>query len=194
MTPSPEPRELREALPHLITILYLLRERCVEAELEPQPYLGNTIITLNEIATVLETIGHILVSDEAHDLADRNPSWFMDAANVVERIADGIFIGLTRFIVLHHHRLLTLYGDGLSDAGFRTDVVHGKVLEPGLFSKEAVHTQNGTPRLCFSSRSSFACFGLGRSDMIRVPTVVSQKRFRPVVEPRDVGCLQGRLR
>ena len=71
----------------MVTILYLLRERCVEAELEPQPYLGDTIITLSEIATVLETIAHILISDETYDLADRNPSWFMDAANVLERIA-----------------------------------------------------------------------------------------------------------
>lgn len=73
-----------EATPHLITLLYTVRERCVAAEREPQPYLGDALITPQEIAAVLETIALLLQSDETYELAGRNPSWYSDAARVVE--------------------------------------------------------------------------------------------------------------
>ncbi len=81
--------ERGEAKPPLITILYLLRERCVEAELEPQPYLGDQTITSQEIATVLETITHWMISEDMVEFLGYNPSWFSDAAAVVEQIAYG---------------------------------------------------------------------------------------------------------
>jgi hypothetical protein len=73
-----------EALPHLITLLYIIRERCVEFEREVQPWLGDEAITVGEIATMLETIAQLLISDEVYDFAGHNPSWFADAARVVE--------------------------------------------------------------------------------------------------------------
>lgn len=76
-----------EAMPKLLTILYMLRERCIQAELEPQPYLGDLLITPAEIAAVLEAIAELLISDGSCELAGRNPSWFNDAARVVERLA-----------------------------------------------------------------------------------------------------------
>jgi len=76
-----------EATPHLHTILYTLRERCVQAELEPQPCPGDQLISPAEIAAVLETIARQMVSDDTYDLVGRNPSWFTDAALVVERLA-----------------------------------------------------------------------------------------------------------
>ena len=78
-----------EALPPLLTMLYLLRERCVAAELELQPWLGDQTITPAEIATVLETIRQLMVSDGWEELAGHNPSWFSDAALVVERLGQG---------------------------------------------------------------------------------------------------------
>ena len=33
------------ATPHLITLLFTIRERCVAAEQEPRPYLGDALIT-----------------------------------------------------------------------------------------------------------------------------------------------------
>jgi len=71
---------------YLVTMMYLLQQHCLAAEREPQPYLGDETITPQEIAAVLETIGHMLMSDETMDFAGRNPSWFMDAARVVERL------------------------------------------------------------------------------------------------------------
>ncbi|MCG3207184.1 MAG: hypothetical protein FOGNACKC_00784 [Anaerolineae bacterium] len=76
-----------EATPHLVTLLYIIRERCVAAELEPRPYLGDVLITPQEIAAVLETIALLLQSDGSYELAGRNPSWFSDAALLVERLA-----------------------------------------------------------------------------------------------------------
>jgi len=76
-----------EGLPHLHTILYTLRERCVQVEQEPQPYLGDQLITPIEIATVLETIAQVMMSEDISDLAGYNPSWFIDAALVVDRLA-----------------------------------------------------------------------------------------------------------
>ena len=80
--------ERGEATEYLLTIIYLMRERCFHVEHELQPYLGDQLITLSEIATVLETIGQIMRSDENFDFADHNPSWFMDAANLLEQIAE----------------------------------------------------------------------------------------------------------
>ena len=77
-----------EALPHLITILYTIRERCVQMEREPQPWMMDRMITPTEIATVLETIAHWMVSEGMEELADHNASWFSDAALVVERMVD----------------------------------------------------------------------------------------------------------
>ncbi len=74
------------ARPHLHTILYLLRDRCVQAEREPQPALGDQLITATEIAAALETIAQQMISDQTYDLAGYNPSWFIDAALVVERL------------------------------------------------------------------------------------------------------------
>jgi hypothetical protein len=76
-----------EALPHLITLLYTIRERCVEAEREPQPWLGDRAITPGEIAGVLETIAQLMISDGTHNLAGHNPSWFTDAARIVEHLS-----------------------------------------------------------------------------------------------------------
>jgi hypothetical protein len=75
-----------EALPHLITLLYVIRERCVEAEREPQPWLGDQAITPGEIAGVLETIAQVMMSDGNYNLARHNPGWFTDAARVVEQL------------------------------------------------------------------------------------------------------------
>jgi hypothetical protein len=75
-----------EALPHLVTILYTIRERCVQAEIEPQPYLGDQLITPQEIAAVLESISHWMVGEEVYELVGLNPSWFTDAAAVVEQM------------------------------------------------------------------------------------------------------------
>lgn len=75
-----------KALPHMEAILDLLHERCVEAELEPQPWLMDQLITPAEIASVLETIAQVMMSDEVMELAGHNPSWFRDAAAVVERV------------------------------------------------------------------------------------------------------------
>lgn len=71
----------------LITILYMLRERIAQVEREVQPYLGDQFITLSDIATVLETITHILISEGIYDFAGHNPSWYSDAANLLEQIA-----------------------------------------------------------------------------------------------------------
>lgn len=76
-----------EALPHLITILHLIRERCIQSELELQPWLGDRSIELSEIATVLETLAHWIISEGIEELAGHRASWFMDAANVIEQIA-----------------------------------------------------------------------------------------------------------
>lgn len=73
-----------EAMPHLITLLFTIRERCVAAERESRPHLGDALITPQEIAAVLETIALLLQSDETYEFAGRNPSWFSDAARVVE--------------------------------------------------------------------------------------------------------------
>ena len=73
--------------PHLHTILYLMRDRCIEAELELQPWLGDKWIELSEIATVLETLGHMIVSEGLDELAGHNASWYMDAARVIELTA-----------------------------------------------------------------------------------------------------------
>ena len=35
----------------------------------------------------METIAQMLISDETYDFVGRNPSWFKDAALVVERMA-----------------------------------------------------------------------------------------------------------
>ena len=67
-----------EATPHLISILYHLRDACKAAEKEPQPWLGDQTITREGIAAVLETIGRTMVSDGQYEVADRNPSWFTD--------------------------------------------------------------------------------------------------------------------
>lgn len=72
---------------YLVTMMYLLQQRCLAAEREPQPYLSDETITPQEIAAMLETIGHMLMSDETMEFAGRNPSWFLDAARVVERLA-----------------------------------------------------------------------------------------------------------
>lgn len=73
----------------LESVAELKREQCALSERESQPSLNDQSTSLAEITTVLETIGHILISDENYDLAGHNPSWFMDAANVLERMAHG---------------------------------------------------------------------------------------------------------
>ena len=70
--------------PHLHTILYLLRNRCIEAEQELQPWLGDRMIELSQIATVLGTLGHFIISEWLDELVGHNASWFMDAARVIE--------------------------------------------------------------------------------------------------------------
>lgn len=77
--------ERGEALPHLVTILYILRERCAQARLEPRP--NDRLIELGEIAAVLEFIGQWMVSEGMEELAGYNASWFKDAAGVVEQLA-----------------------------------------------------------------------------------------------------------
>lgn len=74
--------ERNEALPHLITMLYLIRERCALAPARPAPGL----IELDEIAAVLETIAHQMVGEGIKELAGHNASWFTDAAAVVEHL------------------------------------------------------------------------------------------------------------
>lgn len=75
-----------EATPHLISILYHLRDGCKAAEKEPQPWVGDQLIYPGEIAAVLETIAQTMMSDAQYELAGRNPSWFRDAALVIERM------------------------------------------------------------------------------------------------------------
>jgi hypothetical protein len=75
--------ERDETLPHLITILYLLRERCVKTPTRSAPVLIEPV----EIATVLETISQYLVSEGIKELAGHNASWYRDAAASVETIA-----------------------------------------------------------------------------------------------------------
>lgn len=74
--------ERGEALPHLITILYTLRERCAHAPARPAPGL----IEPAEVAAVLETIAHQMVGEGLKELAGHNASWFSDAAAVVEQL------------------------------------------------------------------------------------------------------------
>lgn len=74
--------ERGEALPYLITILYTLRERCIQAQLTP--VLAGLAIEPGEIAAVLETIAEVMVSDGVREMAGVNASWFKDAARVVE--------------------------------------------------------------------------------------------------------------
>ncbi len=75
--------ERGQALPHLVTILYTIRERCAQARPEPS---GGQTITVEEVAEVLETIGHVMVSEGISELVGRNASWFGDAAGVVDDI------------------------------------------------------------------------------------------------------------
>ncbi len=72
---------------HLVTILYMFRERVAQSEQQLQPHLGDQLISPQDIATVLETIATLLVSDGTMELAGHNPSWFDDAARVIERLA-----------------------------------------------------------------------------------------------------------
>jgi hypothetical protein len=76
-----------EATPELNTMLVYLHRRCKDAELELQPWLGDHLITPQEIAAVLETIAQVLVSEKVAEFAGHTPAWFTDAAMVVERIA-----------------------------------------------------------------------------------------------------------
>ncbi len=73
-----------EATPQLRTLLDTIQDGCVSAEQEPRPYLGDALITPQEIAAVLETVALLLQSDETYEFAGRNPGWFSDAARVVE--------------------------------------------------------------------------------------------------------------
>ena len=41
-----------------------------------------------EIALVLETLGRVMISEGMEDLAGHNASWFSDAAEVVELLAE----------------------------------------------------------------------------------------------------------
>jgi len=43
-------------------------------------------ITPGEIATVLETIAQIMVSEEIKELAGYNASWYKDVAAIVEQL------------------------------------------------------------------------------------------------------------
>jgi hypothetical protein len=76
-------------LPHLETMLYLIREGCIDVEKGLTLYLGNQWIKPSEIAAVLETIAAEMVSDNVEELAGHNASWYLDAANVVEQMAYG---------------------------------------------------------------------------------------------------------
>ncbi len=71
----------------LVTILYIFREQVAQTERQSQPYLGDELITPADIASVLETIANALVSDGTIELAGHNPSWYSDAATVIERLA-----------------------------------------------------------------------------------------------------------
>lgn len=73
-----------EAAPHLLTILYTLRERCALARSEPR--LGDRLIEPAEVAAVLEFVGQWMVSEGIEELAGYNASWFKDAAGVVEQV------------------------------------------------------------------------------------------------------------
>lgn len=75
--------ERGEALPHLITMLYFIRERCAQAPARPAPGL----IEPGEIAAVLETISHQIVGEGMKELAGHDATWFKDAAGVVEQLA-----------------------------------------------------------------------------------------------------------
>lgn len=79
--------ERGEALPHLIAILYTVRERCVQAQATPAP--AGLAIEPGEIAAVLETIAEMMVSDGMREMAGVNASWFKDAAGVVEMMGQG---------------------------------------------------------------------------------------------------------
>jgi hypothetical protein len=76
--------ERGEALPHLVTILYILRERCAQARPEPRP--NDRLIEPGEVGAVLEFIGQWMVSEGMEELAGYNASWFKDAAGVVEQL------------------------------------------------------------------------------------------------------------
>ncbi len=84
--------ERGEALPHLITVLYVIRERCAQVQGQVEPEGGGTI-TAAEIAEVLETVGQVMVSEGLAEMAGRNASWFKDAAGVVEEL-DGVPPGM----------------------------------------------------------------------------------------------------
>lgn len=75
--------ERGEALPHLITMLYLIRERCTLVPARP----ASSLIEPSEIAAVLETISHQMVGEGMKELAGHHASWFKDAATVVEQLA-----------------------------------------------------------------------------------------------------------
>ena len=76
--------ERGEALPHLVTILYIVRERCAQARPKPRP--NDRLIEPGEIAAVLEFIGQWMVSEGMEELIGYNASWFKDAAGVVEQL------------------------------------------------------------------------------------------------------------
>ena len=64
-----------------MTILYTLRERCAQAQPHPEP--SDRLIEPGEIAAVLETIVHLMISEGMKELAGYNAAWFMDAAGMV---------------------------------------------------------------------------------------------------------------
>ena len=71
--------------PFLYSILYLLKKRCLEVVDKDWLSKGDELITLTEVATVLETLGQVMVSEDTIELLERNASWYKDAADRVTK-------------------------------------------------------------------------------------------------------------
>lgn len=74
-----------QVLPELTAGLYLIRVRCEQVQDLVDEAPASTI-TPGEIATVLETISQIMVSEEIKELAGHNVSWYKDATAIVEQL------------------------------------------------------------------------------------------------------------
>lgn len=74
-----------QVLPELAAVLYLIRVRCEQVQNLVEEVPASTI-TPSEIATVLETISQVMVSEGIKELAGYNASWYKDAAAIDEQI------------------------------------------------------------------------------------------------------------
>jgi hypothetical protein len=69
-----------QSLPHLITMLFVIRERIFQGQIEAAP---DSTITPGEVATVLETIAQVMDSEGMDELAGHNARWYRDAAGIM---------------------------------------------------------------------------------------------------------------